>query len=77
MRPAALRQLDENITLHGGHRERIRTRFTVLVNDCSYLGKSVNVSSTLGEKWQTSSSKTQVKGNVAQAFARGILISTK
>ena len=67
MRPAALRQLDENITLHGGHRERIRTRFTVLVNDCSYLGKSVNVSLTLGEKWQTSFMKAHMKGNFAQA----------
>ena len=67
MRPAALRQLDENITLHGGHRERIRTRFTVLVNDCSYLGKSVNVSLTLGEKWQTSFMKAHMKCNFAQA----------
>ena len=69
-RPAALRQLDENITLHGGHRERIRTRSTVLVNDYSYLGffgKSVEVSLTLGEKWQTSFMKTHIKGNFAQA----------
>jgi len=41
--PAALRHLEENITLHGGHRESIRTGSTVLVRDYSYLGKSVDV----------------------------------
>ena len=68
MRPAALRQLDENITLHGGHREIIRARSTVLVNAYSYLGflgKSVEVSLTLGEKWQTSFMKSHMKGSFA------------